>query len=295
MQYTHVSFSDESNWNSGRFRSIGMISASRSDALSLHHEVCTLLSESRVGELKWNKVRTVKYRYAAQKLIDSCARALSDGRVRIDILIWDSQDYPYGRRNLDLGANLQIMYYHLFRNVMSRRWPSDCVWRHVPDEHVGLSWETLVCCLSVKDIQNIDELSFGTNEPSSESFGSSIKRLFKIAEITECHAQEVCLTQLADLFAGMAAFSREKFNDYRSWKRNQGYVSTLFETTANSGSTSGLVEKYHVLSHFERKIAQLDFPVALDQTGGLRTLDPSIPLNFWWYEAKSRFDKARPK
>ena len=187
------------------------------------------------------------------------------------------------------------MYYHLFRNVMLRRMPSDGVWRHVPDEHVGVSWDTLESYLSVRDIKSIDQLSFRTSASSSESFGSSIKRLFKIAEITECHAQEMCLTQLADLFAGMGAFSREKFEEYRSWKRNQGYATTLFAATPSRSSSPGLLEKYQVLSHFEAKIAQLDIPVALDQTGGLRTLDPSISLNFWWYEAKSRFDEARPK
>jgi hypothetical protein len=295
MQYTHVSFSDESNWNSGRFRSIGMLSASRSDALSLHYELSTLLSQSQVKELKWNKIRTAKYRFASQKVIDSCARSLSDGRLKIDILIWDSQDYRHSVRNPDLKANLQIMYYHLFRNVMSRRWPAGCIWRHIPDEHVSMNWDTLGSYLSVKDTQDMEEPSFRIDEHSSESFGSSIKRLFKIAEITECHAQEMCLTQLADLFAGMGAFSREKFNEYRSWKRNQGYISTLFEAPANSMSTTSLLEKYQVLSHFEAKIAQLDLPVALDQTGGLRTLDPSIPLNFWWYEGKSRYDKASPK
>jgi hypothetical protein len=129
----------------------------------------------------------------------------------------------------------------------------------------------------------------------SETFGASIKRLFKVAEITDCRSQEMCLTQLADLFAGMGAFSRERFNDYRSWKRNLGYASTLFEAATKRDPTPGLVEKYQVLSHFEGKMAELAFPVALDQTGGLRTLDPSIPVNFWWYEAQSQLDKARPK
>jgi hypothetical protein len=293
MQYTHVSFSDESNWNSGRYRSIGMLSASRSDALSLHQQASKLLSESKVKELKWNKIRTAKHRFAAMKVIDSCARALSDNGLRIDVLIWDSQDNRHKVRNPDPEANLQIMYYHLFRNVMSRRWPSDCIWRHIPDEHVGVSWNTLKSYLSAKDTQSTEELSFSADTPTSESFGVSIRRLFKVAEITSCRSQEMCLTQLADLFAGMGAFSRERFNDYRSWKRNLGYASTLFDGTARQDSTPGLEEKYHVLSHLEEKLFELAFPVALDQTNGLRTLDPSVPVNFWWYEAQSRLDKAR--
>jgi hypothetical protein len=295
MQYTHVSFSDESHWKGGRYRSIGMLSASRSDALSLHHEADRLLSESQVRELKWNKIRTAKHRRAAEKVIDTCAEALSDSRLKIDVLIWDSQDDRQRVRNPDLEANLQIMYYHLFRNLMSRRWPSDRTWRHVPDENVGVSWETRKSYLSAKDTQSTDEMSFCSDIPTPESFGASIKRLFKVAEIADCIAQEMCLTRVAGLFAGMGVFSREKFNEYRSWKRNLGYISTLFEATPGSDSTPDLVEKYQLLSHFEEKLAEMAFPVALDQTGGLRTLDPSIPVNFWWYEAQSRLDRARPK
>jgi hypothetical protein len=295
MEYSHVSFSDESNWNSGRYRSIGMLSAPRADALSLHREVSRILAESGVRELKWNKVRTAKYRFAAQKVIDSCARALTDGQLRIDVLIWDSQDERHAVRNPDLEANLQIMYYHLFRNVMSRRWPSNCVWRHIPDEHVGVDWSTLKSCLSSKEFLNLEELSFPAGPSVDETFGASIKRLFKVAEITECRSQEMRLAQLADLYAGMGAFSRERFTDYRSWKRRQGYASTLFEAVARTDQTPGLEEKYQVLSHFETTIATLAFPVALDQTGGLRTLDPSIQVNYWWYQAKSRFDKARTR
>ena len=37
--YSHVSFSDESNWNTGRFRAIGMLSAEREVALNLSQGV----------------------------------------------------------------------------------------------------------------------------------------------------------------------------------------------------------------------------------------------------------------
>jgi len=179
MQYTHVSFSDESNWNSGRYRSIGMLSAARADALALHQETLRLLRESGVDELKWKKIRTAKYRFAAQKLIDACGKAISDGHLRIDVLVWDSQDSRHAVRNPDVEANLQIMYFHLFKNVMSRRWPSGCVWRHIPDEHVGVKWDTLHSCLAAKDSLQVSELALDHDCPPGESFGASIRRIFR--------------------------------------------------------------------------------------------------------------------
>ena len=272
-----------------------MVSASRADALALHNETINLLRESDVEELKWKKIRTAKYRFAAQKVIDACATALSDRRLRIDVLIWDSQDSRHAVRNPDLEANLQRMYFHLFKNVMSRRWPPDCVWRHIPDEHVGVKWDTLESCLSAKDCLQVSELAFAGKTSAYESFGASIKRIFKVAEITECHSQEMCLSQIADMLAGMGAFSRERYAEYRAWKRNVGYSETIFEAIPRPNTTPGQLEKFQVLSHFENKIYQLALPVALDQTGGLRTLDPSAPVNFWLYEPQSRFDKAMRK
>jgi hypothetical protein len=272
-----------------------MLSAARADAFALHYETARLLRESGVEEFKWKKIRTAKYRFAAQKLIDACARAISDGHLRIDVLVWDSQDSRHAVRNPDMEANLQIMYFHLFKNVMSRRWPSDCVWRHIPDEHVGVKWENLQSCLSAKDSLSVSELAFYDASPANESFGASIKRIFKVAEITECRSQEMSLAQVADMLAGMGAFSRERFAEYRAWKRTVGYSETLFDTMPRSDSTPGKVEKFQVLSHFESTMNQLALPVALDQTGGLRTLDPSIAVNFWLYQPQSRFDKARGK
>ena len=293
MQYTHVSFSDESSSNSGRYRSIGMVSGSRPDALALHKETARLLRDSDVEELKWRKIRTAKHRIAAEKVIDACASAVSQGRLWVDVLIWDSQDSRHAVPNPDPATSLQIMYFHLFKNVMSRRWPSDCVWRHIPDEQVGARWEKIESCLSATDSCQVNEPALGET-PTPESFGASIKRLFKVAEITECRSQEMRLTQISDILAGMGAFSREWFAEYRAWKRNVGYDSTLFEATRHK-EPPGQLEKFQVLSHFEARIYQLALPVAIDQTNGLRTLDPSTPVNFWLYQPQSRFDKTRGK
>ena len=284
MQYTHVSVSDESNWQSGRYRSIGMLSASRADASALHDETAKILRESGADDFGWKKIRSAKYGFAAQKLIDACARAISDSRLCIDVLIWDSQGRRNTIRNLDREANLQIMYFHLFRNVMSRRWPPDCVWRHIPDERVGVKWENVQSCLSAGDLLQGREPALGGLSPSAQSFGASIKRTFRVAEITARGSQEMSLAPVADMVAGMGAFSREQFVEYRAWKRIVGYPETLFDPLPSLEPGPGKVEKFRVLSHFESTMNQLSLPVALDQTGGLRTLDPSIAVNFWLYQ-----------
>ena len=292
VEYSHVTFSDESSWNTGRFRSIGMVSASRISALSLHQELRQVFADSQVDELKWQKVRTAKYRFAATKVIDSCAQRLSSNLIRIDVLVWDSRDIRHSVARPDLVANLQIMYYHLFRNVMSRRWPSDCIWRHIPDEHTGIDWRAVQDYLSRKDKHLVSELTPQDEDEDLNAFSWRLRRLFRVHEITECRSQEMCLTQVADLFAGIGAFSRESYVGYRAWRANRGYSAGLFAEADPAGTSSGLAEKYSVMDHLETKVRQMALEISLDSSRGFRTMNPRLPLNFWWYEPQSVHDKA---
>jgi hypothetical protein len=292
MKYSHVSFSDESSWNSGRYRSISMLTAPRSEALALHHEIGEKLKGSGVIELKWNKVRTAKYRFAAIKVLDCCIPLLAEAKIRVDVLVWDCQDSRHSVPNPDPIVNLQIMYFHLFRNVMARRWPADAIWRHIPDEHTGLDWASVQNYLQSKGVSAVSELCLSDDLISDEPFRISLKRLFRVHEITPCQSQEMCLAQVADIFAGLGVFSRETFDDYISWRSTQGYQATLFDSIKDR--SPGTEEKYNVLLHLERCIQRTGLLTGLHK-GGLRTMNPCSPLNFWWYEPKSIHDKARSR
>lgn len=57
MSATHIAYSDESNWNRGRYRSIGLVTAPDSEARRLSDAMVDLLDECGVSsEFKWNKV-----------------------------------------------------------------------------------------------------------------------------------------------------------------------------------------------------------------------------------------------
>ncbi len=292
MEYTHVSFSDESNWNVGRYRSIGMLSAPREAALNLHEVVASKLLQSGIDELKWNKLRNAKYRFAATKVLDCCAPCLADGIMRVDALVWDSQDSRHRVPNPDPVVNLQIMYFHLFRNAMSRRWPASSIWRHIPDEQTGLDWSSVRNFLSGKAAASVAELGLSEDMAEDEPFRSSLRRLFRVYEITPCTSKQMCLAQVADLFAGLAAFSRETWRDYGDWKATREYATMLLGHP--KARTAGIEEKYGALLHLEQCIARTGLQVQMIP-GGLRTLDPSVSLNFWWYEPKSVHDKAHSK
>src|SRR2546425_13375399 len=87
-----VAFADETRFNVGRYRGIGMVSLREGDAGEFKHGVRRLLDESNVGELKWKNLDGAKERFAAAKVshyvLDQACRA----RMRADVLIWDTTD-----------------------------------------------------------------------------------------------------------------------------------------------------------------------------------------------------------
>lgn len=124
---THVGFSDESNWNKGRFRSLGLVTAPLDVVADLQSEIKARLQGSDVSEFKWSELGGARERFAAIKLCQLAVQAACQGRLRVDVLIWDIRDRRHNIPGRDDIANLQRMYYHLFRNVLRARWPNDAV------------------------------------------------------------------------------------------------------------------------------------------------------------------------
>jgi hypothetical protein len=272
-----------------------MVSSELSVARAIHREIASILTNSNVADWHWKKLRNAKYRLAAEKLIDFAVPRLENGSLRIDILAWDSQDSRHSVKNPDEAKNLQIMYFHLFRNVMQMRWPSRCIWRHIPDENTCLDWNKVENHLFRKGKTAISEL--GLPSPDLEYdplFGNFLKSNFNIYQITAADSKEMCLCQLADLFAGIACFSKQNGSRYDSWKGGLGYSQGLFEECKESFSP-GESEKLAIMLHAENAIHRCGHSVSLSRDDGFITKNPKCPLNFWWYKSKSIYDKAPSK
>ena len=222
MTVTHVGFSDESNWNTGRFRSLGLVTAPLEYLDGLARELRHLLEESDMAEFKWKKLDGAKERFTAQKMCKCTVDKACAMQLRVDVLVWDIQDSRHSVHGRDDIANLQRMYYHLFRNVLRARWPNDAVWRLYPDEHTAMDWETVKDCLDAVSTRIELERSLLTGG----DFRFRLKRDFGIEEITPGNSREHPLLQLADLFAGLAVFSRDKYDGYQGWLSGlaKGYI-----------------------------------------------------------------------
>lgn len=289
---THIGFADESHWNKGRFRSLGLVTLPLNCLEFVESEVRRLLSESQVREFKWKELDGAKARFAAEKLCTFAVGKACAGQFRVDVLVWDTEDSRHKIPNRDDIANLERMYYHLFRNVLRARWPNNAIWRLHPDEHTALNWETVGDCLENKSTSIEVDCSLFTGG----QFRICLRREFGIEEIQAVSSGAHPLLQLADLFAGLAVFSRNKFDDYQKWLQATSPQVRLFdEGNASDNPSRSSLERFQVLEMFDRLCKQKKLGVSLKNRRGLWTPKPENPINFWMYEPQHPEDKAPRK
>lgn len=270
---THVGFADESRYTQDRYRSIGMVSLSKELWAELEAEYKSLLLGSGYNEFKWRKVDGAKRRFMGLKSIDFTVKHVKCSPLRIDVLCWDTHDQRHQQLNRDDNANLGRMYYHLFRVVVSRRWPAGSVWRLYPDNNSVVEWSTLWRCVDA-----------GTPAP------------FVIDDVTPVDSAEHPLVQLADFYAGMVQYSRNEFQKVKDWIQRHTPQLTLFKLPEfTEGFSNADNERCRVIGYLNEKCKNLKYGVSLQTFGGLRSIGTNAPISFWWYEPQHNADKAPVK
>ena len=288
---THVAYADETSYNVGRYRGLCVVSTQKKYEKELDQALRRILCDSNISEFKWEKLRTAKTRFGALAMLNFTVRKACEGIIRVDSLTWDTEDRRHQIPGRDDIANMQRMYYHLFRNVMCVRWPDGSSWCLYPDENTALEWQTVADYLEAISIGvDIDENLF-----TGGTFKIRLKEEFKINEIMPCLSHTNPLAQLADLFAGLGVYSRSCYDKFESWMRTKSSQVTLFEGWVNEvlkGISSADQERCRVLAEFNAQCKRYRLGVSLKSNRGLRTFDPYKPINFWWYVPQHEKDRA---
>lgn len=292
LKATHVGFSDESHWNVGRFRSLGLVTTSIGCLGAFEGELRRLLNESNVQEFSWQALDSARERFGAEKMCKFAVDKARSGEIRVDVLVWDIEDSRHKIQDRDDVANLERMYYHLFRNVLRARWPDNAVWRLHPDGHTAMDWDTVQDCLEYKATAlEVDRSLFSKGQTRI-----SLRQEFGLEEVRPVSSKDHPLLQLADLFAGMAVFSRKKFAEYESWLPTaDGQAPLLEDVDPPSTSSHRSQERFRVLRSFDRLCKQRKLAVSLKSCRGLYTFNPDNPLNFWLYQPQHPLDAAPRK
>jgi hypothetical protein len=250
-----------------------------------------IINRSGLTEFKWYKLRQARDRFAANYLLDQTVKYAVADKLRIDALIWDISDSRHAINKRDDIANLERMYYHLFRNVLKNRWPNGSTWGLFPDEHSAIDWDAIARYLKINSlsITTIPNNLF----TSVTSLHTRIIREFSIHHIQQVESHHYSLCQVADLFAGIAAYSRNSIDRYSLWLKHQDQqMSMLLDDTPAFHPTNSESERFRVLKDFIRNCKDRRLGVSLMSSKGLQTYKPTNPINFWFYRPQHDMDKA---
>jgi hypothetical protein len=187
---TWAIYSDESSYNYGVVRGVGALSLQLDDAARLGEAVADLLGASGVRELKWEKVRTARTAFAAEKALAWALDHALDGALKIETLTWDVTTAEASHARKPALTHLREAYTMLLTSVMARRAGRNDhheTWRVIPDEQTAVPWARLRSAFPPE------------------------------TEITPARSETQPLIQLADLFAGLAVFSRAAYDAYERW------------------------------------------------------------------------------
>lgn len=284
LPFTHVAFADETNFNRGSFPGIALVSLTRQHLVDIRADISNILAACKVDEFKWEKLHSAKRRFAALQLIDYTIEKAAAGVLRVDVLTWDLLDGRHRVPKPDRIANLQRMYFHLFRNVLRFRWPDEALWHLFPDEMSAMGWSELQHYL---EEHSTAVTVNGGQEPFSLTT-MNLHREFHIQTITPCESDKEPLVQLADFFVGMGSYSRARFAKYDIWKAEQAGQPVA----ANHSLSHRDRERWQVIDHLYDACKAKKLGVSLSRQPGLRTRNPKLPINFWWYIPQHENDKA---
>ncbi|MCB0035177.1 MAG: DUF3800 domain-containing protein [Anaerolineales bacterium] len=284
-EITHVAYADESNYNAkqGTYPAIALISLPLSEAQRIKTDLNALLQDSEVNEFKWKKMGSAKYRFAAEKMIRYMIEEAQRETLRIDVLTWDLTDERHDIPQLDKIANLQRMYYQLFKHIMKVRWPNDCCWHLFPDQQTALDWNEVHYYLGTVSTTLKIESTLDT------PLRLALQNDFFIENITEQDSSQELLVQVADLFAGMGSYSRTSYDAYEAWINPM----PLFGSQREMSNADQ--ERCKVIEVFDNLCKKHRLGVSLKSNRGLMTYDPNNPINFWWYVPQHAEDKAPSK
>jgi hypothetical protein len=285
---THIGCLDESCHNTGRFRSLSVVSVPAEHHAELMDILTATIRESGFqSELKWTKVKTAKGRFAATKVIDLTADWVSTKRLRVDTLTWDTKDHRHAIRGRDDAANIGRMHHHLLMNALGKRWGTNTAWLLYPDES-NVDWDVLSDCLHFGERKRLRK-----HPEDPRLFGAGSNLGFAVCDVQQKKSHEDPIIQVADFFAGVAAWTASNYDLYqRTASNHSGQVSLFGDDDAPKTSNS---ERYRceVVAHLLDECSRHRFGVSA-KNRYLKTMQGGggCGLNFWHWVPQGEYDKA---
>ncbi len=242
---THVGFSDESHTDQVCWTSIGMVTMKNPSLAQMEKALCEQLQSTETkSEIKWTNTTKGWRSDAARVICYFVVKKAAKHELRIDTIMVDKKYMINANRK----ENVSKIYYQLFKNVLEYRWGREHVWNLYPDKNKSIWWKEMKYFLERGSEQWLKIID-----------GIELCKMFDVHHIRSMDSQSNIFLQVADIFVGMAIFSRSHYNKYEAW---HGLNQTLNEILADQEGEFDADTRW-ALSWFEQfRFDKGDFGVA---------------------------------
>ena len=279
MEY--IIFADESYTTDSRFRGISAVSIPMKNYEAVKNHLTEILRDSSVSEMKWQEIKDARNKFCAHKIVKFIIPNLHKYHIRIDTLLWDTQDSRHTIIGRDDIANFERMFYHLLGNAMKKR-KRGVKWHIRPDVRNGINWVTGRDCLHYKGQKS---------EIVNSIFSTFIlDEHYSVHSFEEAHSHEEPLIQVADLFSGIFVFSTIAYEKYEVWQSHK--IPSLFVLHEPVHASNREKYRFELLEKLDAECKKLSLGVSLKNNRQLLTYNPENPINFWQYRPQGEYDKA---
>ena len=257
---THLAFADEAYRDQGRFRSVACVSMPR--GLYTHNTNSILDARTISSELKWLKINGGRRLQDAELVFSNIVELAIHQQIRVDVLIWDTEDSRHKIQHRDDIDNLQKMYRFLFRDVVGKRW--------------GRSIKGWLVYVDEQGLRSPDILE------------DDLRKSHQVA-LKEIHSTDWIFVQVADLFAGIEVFSHLKFDEYKVWQlqpkqSGQHFLPGFPFPKDNSSGVDSY--RFRLLQYANDLFKENRMYVSLESYNGFRSIrhmNEQCTINFWQY------------
>lgn len=282
---SHIAFSDEAYINDKkeiRFRSIALVTSSYEDYKNLAYELENIITKYTLHEHKWSKLNN----NIGKEFINFLFNNLD--KIRIDVLIYDMKDSRHNIIGIDKIKNLQILYYHLLNNVLKNRWINEASWNWYPDENNSIKW---------KELNNYLRKSSWSNNLNflNISIPISFYKYYNIKHIVPSQSHLHSFIQLADFFAGIAAYSYNSFEKIKIIYEENAKQMDIFDYLNTSQISNNDKKRIQLVLDIYNNSKKMKLQISLFSSKGFKSHDCESNLNFWLYEPQGDYDKAPTK
>ena len=181
----YLAYGDESN-TQFRYPAVSLVSGPPDALREIDRALDVALSAVMAGRrFHWKKIDGYRCR-AAMTILDLLADREPD--FRVDVMTWDVRDKPFGRQE-NRQIDLPRMYRILSRWVIENGWPAGGAWGIVAHRKEGFDFAGMgndLSDLGVRFVNDVDD-------------------------------HDTRLLQVADMFGGMATFSRTRGERFREF------------------------------------------------------------------------------